>query len=490
MEGPSVAVLCDETGTYLLQVWLYLLARDLLHLSSSSRSLRVLGLQLLPQRLRVAPVAPFALLSRAEKAEVLRFLPVMEEAKLFENFAHWDPGTLLDDVHQKVLPLSGEGTWCLGPGTEVPPRLMRVDPLTDYAPSGLVYTLRGRCRPRLVAYRCKASAFRPHRAGAVLALAHGLGNDKGPERPAVLMSFVRDGNSREILGAKSWSSEPLAAWREDGEWLTLILKLDWEKRAVEIRVEGEDQLVQKQMPFANPECDAVKYLLLYNHTGHALSCGDFIAYWTDLLPMQTGLGEATLLSSVLRLRDSTLFLLKPSHPAAQAWGEALKLPEYLRPIQLTGPTVSLGSANASSPPHQHPENWFAQLSGAKAWVGTLGAGSAMPREDTMTSFGRIKDEVNVRLPQCIEEVLGPVKEYNPKQVEEWCNSLGAAVLEKVQELSGNFKYIVNISLMEKKGAGFHTSSSTFWDPESDAGTSYRWENKALICVVQVFGIGM
>lgn len=85
-------------------------------------------------------------------------------------------------------------------------------------------------------------------------------------------------------------------------------------------------------------------------------------------PMQTGLGEATLLSSVLRLRDSTLFLLKPSHPAAQAWGEALKLPEYLRPIQLTGPTVSLGSANASSPPHQHPENWFAQLSGAKAWV--------------------------------------------------------------------------------------------------------------------------
>lgn len=68
----------------------------------------------------------------------------------------------------------------------------------------------------------------------------------------------------------------------------------------------------------------------------------------------------------------------------------------------------------------------------------------VPR-DAMTSFARIKDEVNVRLPQCIEEVLGPVKEYNPKQVEEWCNTLGAAVLEKVQELSGNFKYIVNIS---------------------------------------------
>ena len=57
------------------EVWLYLLAHDLLHLSSSSRSLRLLGLQLLPRRLKKLP---FALLSRDEKAEVLRFLPVME----------------------------------------------------------------------------------------------------------------------------------------------------------------------------------------------------------------------------------------------------------------------------------------------------------------------------------------------------------------------------------------------------------------------------
>ena len=75
----------------------------------------------------------------------------------------------------------------------------------------------------------------------------------------------------------------------------------------------------------------------------------------------------------------------------------------------------------------------------------------------MTSFARIKDEVNVRLPQCIEHVLGPVKEYNVKQVwpmstsrgcaqvEEWCNSLGSLVLEKMQELSGNFKYIASRS---------------------------------------------
>ena len=150
---------------------------------------------------------------------------------------------LVDDVQQNVAPLSGHGRWRLGPGTEVPPRLQRVvrgvagvdrlkgfaplspwcvclsneDPLTDYGPSGLVYTL-PQSHPSLVAYRCKASAFRPHRSGGVLALAYGQGNDKGPERPAILMSFVRDGNSREILAAKTWSSEPLATWKDGEPW--------------------------------------------------------------------------------------------------------------------------------------------------------------------------------------------------------------------------------------------------------------------------------
>jgi hypothetical protein len=40
-------------------------------------------------------------------------------------------------VHQKVLPLSGEGTWCLGPGTEVPPRLMRVVRSTQQIQGGI-----------------------------------------------------------------------------------------------------------------------------------------------------------------------------------------------------------------------------------------------------------------------------------------------------------------------------------------------------------------
>mmetsp|Transcript_16057 Transcript_16057/g.48391 ORF Transcript_16057/g.48391 Transcript_16057/m.48391 type:complete len:115 (-) Transcript_16057:56-400(-) len=114
----------------------------------------------------------------------------------------------------------------------------------------------------------------------------------------------------------------------------------------------------------------------------------------------------------------------------------------------------------------------------------------MPKEDEETSFPKLKEEVTLQLPQLIERVLGKVPEYHAKQVEEWNEMIGQAVLEKLQETSGNFKYIVNTSIMEKKGAGLHTSSATFWDPETDGAVSYRWENKAMVCIVQVWGIGI
>ena len=43
---------------------------------------------------------------------------------------------------------------------------------------------------------------------------------------------------------------------------------------------------------------------------------------------------------------------------------------------------------------------------------------------------------------------------------------------------------------KRRAPVFTPAAAPSGDPESDAGTSYRWENKALICVVQVFGIGM
>jgi len=83
---------------------------------------------------------------------------------------------------------------------------------------------------------------------------------------------------------------------------------------------------------------------------------------------RSGLGLDTTLGAILKAPDSTLFLLKAHHRAVAGLAKDLVVPAVLRPLQLTGPTLSLGGLNASSPFHQHPENWFAQLRGQKAWV--------------------------------------------------------------------------------------------------------------------------
>mmetsp|Transcript_127290 Transcript_127290/g.271389 ORF Transcript_127290/g.271389 Transcript_127290/m.271389 type:complete len:124 (-) Transcript_127290:67-438(-) len=123
-------------------------------------------------------------------------------------------------------------------------------------------------------------------------------------------------------------------------------------------------------------------------------------------------------------------------------------------------------------------------------MGEDGAARKKGQGDDITSFSKVKDEVSMQLPRCIEGVLGKVAEYQAKHVKDWSEEIGQSAIKCLQGLSENFKYIVNVTIMEKKGAGIHTSSATFWDPESDSSVSYKWENKAMICIVQVFGIGL
>eukprot|EP00927_Polykrikos_kofoidii_P039805 TRINITY_DN34113_c0_g1_i1.p1 TRINITY_DN34113_c0_g1~~TRINITY_DN34113_c0_g1_i1.p1 ORF type:complete len:519 (+),score=75.70 TRINITY_DN34113_c0_g1_i1:76-1632(+) len=82
----------------------------------------------------------------------------------------------------------------------------------------------------------------------------------------------------------------------------------------------------------------------------------------------TGLVEATTLDALIGFGDATLVLLRPGHVAVQTLTEDLAVPDALRPIQQVGPTISVGGWNASSPFHQHKENWFAHVHGQKAWV--------------------------------------------------------------------------------------------------------------------------
>ena len=53
-----------------------------------------------------------------------------------------------------------------------------------------------------------------------------------------------------------------------------------------------------------------------------------------------------------------------------------------------------------------------------------------------------------------------------------------------------FSFLVTCVIVQKNGAGVHTSSSCFWDNSTDGSCTVRWENKTMYCIVSVFGLAI
>lgn len=50
----------------------------------------------------------------------------------------------------------------------------------------------------------------------------------------------------------------------------------------------------------------------------------------------------------------------------------------------------------------------------------------------------------------------------------------------------DYKYVISCTVMPKNGAGLHSAASCYWDNRTDGGTTVRWENRFVTCVVNVF----
>lgn len=57
--------------------------------------------------------------------------------------------------------------------------------------------------------------------------------------------------------------------------------------------------------------------------------------------------------------------------------------------------------------------------------------------------------------------------YNPKKVDDWTNQVTDNCLQGLQKLQKHFKYVVTCIIMQKNGAGLHTSAGMFWDTKKD-----------------------
>ncbi|EFX80005.1 dynein light chain Tctex-type 1-like [Daphnia pulex] len=101
----------------------------------------------------------------------------------------------------------------------------------------------------------------------------------------------------------------------------------------------------------------------------------------------------------------------------------------------------------------------------------------------------VVDEVSAAIKEAIESVIGG-NTYLHNKVNQWSSSIMDCCLQSLVKLQKPFKYIVTCVVVQKNGAGVHTSSSCFWDNSTDGSCTVRWENKTMYCIVSVFGLAI
>ncbi|KAI1301296.1 Dynein light chain Tctex-type 1 [Halotydeus destructor] len=99
------------------------------------------------------------------------------------------------------------------------------------------------------------------------------------------------------------------------------------------------------------------------------------------------------------------------------------------------------------------------------------------------------DEVQQSVKMVVEKLLGG-NTFQQSKVNQWSNSIVEETLSYLTKQAKAFKYIVTSVIMQKNGAGLHTTASCYWDNTTDGSCIIRWENKNIHCIVQVFAVAI
>ncbi|CAD7936468.1 unnamed protein product [Amoebophrya sp. A120] len=111
------------------------------------------------------------------------------------------------------------------------------------------------------------------------------------------------------------------------------------------------------------------------------------------------------------------------------------------------------------------------------------------------TFSMLKDDANKIVADAVSAVVGPQStgvevEYDPKLVQTWIEKINTEILDKLQQMCQSFKFIVSTNVVQKNGAGIHVSSTCFWEQATDGNLTFRWENKTMYVIIQVFGLAL
>jgi dynein light chain Tctex-type 1 len=82
------------------------------------------------------------------------------------------------------------------------------------------------------------------------------------------------------------------------------------------------------------------------------------------------------------------------------------------------------------------------------------------------------------------------KRYAPTKVQEWMDAINTTCIDRLKELSPNFKFVSSCIIMQKLGTGLHYDCAAHWDVKTDGCLTTKFENDTIVAILTVFGIAI
>jgi dynein light chain Tctex-type 1 len=80
--------------------------------------------------------------------------------------------------------------------------------------------------------------------------------------------------------------------------------------------------------------------------------------------------------------------------------------------------------------------------------------------------------------------------YRASEVKVWMNSISQNCLEALRSHSNQHKFLLNITICQWKNYGLHSTTSAYWNSETDQSIMVKWNNKTIMVVVTLFALLM
>ncbi|KAF0774897.1 hypothetical protein AaE_001403 [Aphanomyces astaci] len=107
-------------------------------------------------------------------------------------------------------------------------------------------------------------------------------------------------------------------------------------------------------------------------------------------------------------------------------------------------------------------------------------------------FNTIQGDVKRVALQTLEQVLKD-KTYHPVEASTWVHEITHSCLHSLKGLAdgaAGFKFLVNVTIVQKKNGGFHTNTSCFWNTDTDGHVVVRYDSSTILALCSIYAISL